>query len=132
MSLPANLLKGESPFLTVLWVSGPQTIFIFKARHLGSLSLWCRSLRSMCWTWGMNPLLLREKLPICEFPPNCGLMVTGHLCLFSPSSHILLPFTVEELFSFLIFFKGDCSICRCRFGASLRGGEFSIFLQNQS
>lgn len=132
MSLPVNLLKGEFQFLTDLWVSGTQALFAFIARHFGSLSLWCRSLGSICLMWGMNPLFFREKLHICEFHPHCGCLVRGHLCLSYPPCCYPFIFAVEELFSFHIFFKGGCSICSYRFGVSVRWGEFSIFLQHHS
>lgn len=80
----------------------------------------CRSLRSICLMWGMNPLFFREKLHICEFPPHCGCLVRGHLCLCYPPCCHPFMFAVEELFSFHVFFKGDCSICSYRFGVSMR------------
>lgn len=55
--------------------------------------------------WGTDSSLLREKLCICEIPPDCGLLCGGGV--FGESASLLLLtldvallfFVVEELFS---------------------------------
>lgn len=53
--------------------------------------------------WGVNPLLLREKLRICEIPLTVGHHAVGGVFVetFSPPhlSVALLSFVVQELLS---------------------------------
>ena len=82
------------------------TALVFNSRHFGGSSLRCRSQWLGYLGWGMNPLLLREKLQICEIPPDCGSpsWAWGFWRDFVSASpthlHVaLLLFVVKELFS---------------------------------
>ena len=99
--------------------------------------LWCSSLRWKtrklgCLTWGMNPLLLREKFRVCKFPSNCESPSRewGLARSISASTTFLLvcPIWRSSLASSQVFFKGNCPIYICRFAVSMGGSEFMIFL----
>ena len=64
-------LRAESLFPTVLWLSHTGAALGFKARCSGSLSSLYIGLGSP--VWGLDPLLLREGLCNCDYPPICGL-----------------------------------------------------------
>lgn len=79
--LPESFKRRISKFSIALWVSWKPCSFsepdILQAR-LSSISQ-CKSQGLGCLTWGINPLLLRKKLCICEIPSNCGLSHQGLL-----------------------------------------------------
>ena len=85
------------------WVSWREAPLVFKARCSGASSLWYWSQWLRCLMWGVNPLLLREKLRICEILLTVGHHAVGGVFVetFSPPhlSVALLSFVVQELLS---------------------------------
>lgn len=77
----------------------------------------------------MNPLLLGEKLQVCEFTPDLGEIGSQPIlpALMWPLSH--LPSVKELLNQFSGFFlRRNSFLCSYRFHVSMEGGEFRIFL----
>lgn len=66
-------LWAEPWFPIAFWFSQNWAPLIFKARHYGVLSFWYRSPGQGCLIWGLNPLLLRKDLFICDISPTYGL-----------------------------------------------------------
>lgn len=124
-------LSSLLPF--VFWL---YALFVFKTRHFGCSSLWRKSKGLGCLMWGMNPSLSRKKLFACEVSPDGGSPHWGwcffgrpHLCLSDISC--CGPFIIccgGGVHLVQVFFRGNCSICSCRFGVSMGGGPFRIFL----
>ena len=88
--------------------------------------------------WVSNPSLLKEKFGVVN-----SLLIVG--CLDGSKvdgetvSQPLLPILMWIFFLFTccvgvvqlvlrFFFRGNCSVCSCRFGVSIGGGEFRILL----
>ena len=77
-------------------------------------------------------LFLREKLCIFEIPLVLGYCTGGGV--FGETMSLPLPPTLMWTFYSLFLrscsasFLGKYSICTCRFGVSMVGGEFRIFL----
>lgn len=86
---------------------------------------------------GWVPRGLPAVLRICELPPNCGSLchpggALGEPASLPPLSISIWPFNPLWKGScsaaFLVFFRVNCSICRCRFGVSVGGSGFRVFL----
>ena len=95
----------------------------------------CLVLWLWCLMWGVNPLLLREKLRICEI-----LLIVGHHAVGGVLSRpFLLPISVWPFYpllcrncsaSFQTFFRENVSTSSWASGVSVGGGEFRIFLHH--
>lgn len=133
----SQLLTKVSQFPTALWFSWTWALLFFKARHFGDY-LFIQIPRFGTLMWGMNHLVLREKIWICEIPPGCGLPHGGGngdiwrdcLCLSYPpwcDPFIICCEGAVQLV-FRSFFRGNCSICSCLFGVFMGRGEFRCFM----
>lgn len=80
-----------------------------------------------CLMWGTSSLLLRHFKLLSLF---------GHWVFNKTTFLPFLPILMWPLYpllcqnssvSFQLFFREKCSICGCRFGVSMGGGEFSTF-----
>lgn len=76
-------------------------LLVFKARHYMVSCLLCRSQGLGCLILGMNLLLHKEKLHICDAPPYYMFPFQGGIFGKTTSLTVLLllSFVVEELFS---------------------------------
>lgn len=82
------------------------TPLVFKAQHFWGSSLWGRSHGMTFLMWSINPLLLGEKLHICEILPNRGGHCTGY-GVFGET--LFLPFLPVWIWSFSSLFWWHCS-----------------------
>lgn len=117
----------------VSWMWGP---LVFKARCFGG----CLSGASLkCWDAWCGVWTLRSSGRSSGFMRS--LLIVGPYAqdgaFGKTTSQLLLPTSMRPFSglmgsscsaSFRFFFRGDCSICSCRFSVSVGGGEFMIFL----
>ena len=90
--------------------------------------------------WGSNLSLLREMLRVVNSLPIVGCCSEGGVygeIVSQPLLPILMCFFFlicslcrSHLSRFLVSFRGNCSICSCRFGVSVGGDEFRIHLHH--
>lgn len=87
---------------------------------------------------GLSPSLLRDKLGVVEFLPDCGSHAGGGayseivyqpLLPISMWVFLVRPMCRSHSGSFEVSFRGNCSMYNCRFSVSLEGGEFMILLR---
>ena len=86
---------------------------------------------------GPNSSLLREKLGVVSFLLTVCCCTGGRVCGKSVSQSLLpilmwvlsiLPMCISHPTSFWISFRGNCSVCSCRFGVSVGIGKFRSLL----
>ena len=137
VSLQMSPLRLGSSSPTVLWFSWMYHCCFSKPGVKGLISpAW--DLRVGMPDVGHKFITFRKKFCIFELPPNCGLLTWGGiflarlcLCLYYHLNAPLLSFVVEALFiKFSGLFRGNYSICGCRFVTSMVGGEFRISLNH--
>lgn len=129
-------LRADSPYPIALWFSWTQAPLVFKSRHCGDSSHWCRSQELRCLMWGTNPSLLMKKLHILKSLSIVGCHAKDGVFGKTMSLH-LLPISMWLLYpllwkrcstSFQVLPRGNCFTCSCRFVVSVRGYEFRISL----
>lgn len=117
-------LKTASLFTMVLWIS-----WLIELGIWGDLSFRQYSY-SLC---GPNPLLCREKIggrtPFQLYGTVLGVRIMVRVCLDLSYLFRCRYFLIDFMYrshrvSFLISFRGNCSMCSCRFGASVGGRTF--------
>lgn len=121
-------------FLVTLWDPWMSAPLVFQARCSRGLSHWCRSQGPGCPMWGTNPSLPGKKCLPDEIPPHCVLPCQGwvfflwnHLCLYTHLVVVLfILYCGEQFIQFSDLFRRKWSICSCRFGVPMGGGEFRI------
>lgn len=117
----------------------------FESQTFWVLSLQCRT-QVRCIIWGINPLLLRKKLPLyfvwlllfflrCLPPtPTEGCLSRGGVLM--SMSLPLLPISLWNFYPLLwncsassqVLFRGNFSICSCTSVVSMGKGEIMILL----
>lgn len=78
MRFCACSLRVESLIPITFQLFHVQTLLALQPRHFGGLSSWCRTSGLGNLRWGLNPLLLREHLCICDYPSVWGSLT--HRC----------------------------------------------------
>ena len=72
--------------------------------------------------------VLKVGVPEVRFKPFTPRGEAYGLSLFLCGFSLIHPMCRNHLASFWVFFRGNFSICSCRFGVFMGGGEFRIFL----
>lgn len=135
MSLCADPLTVDLLFPSAHASSRHKPRWFLKRKYFGDSGLWCRSQGLGCHIWGMDSLVPQVMLP-CLWDPSwvwvsvqeVGVLVRLYLCLSNLSGVVLLSTWRNCSTSFQALFIGNWSMCSCRFGVSVGGAEFRIFL----
>lgn len=117
-----------------LWVSWTQACLFSKLNAWGEGGLWLRCCDNGCASCGVQALQREAKS--CGFPritgchASSGFMVRLCLILFSIwcGFFLIYPTCRSYSSSFLVSSRENYSICSCRFGVSMRRGEFRMLL----
>ena len=123
----------ESQFSIALWHPQTLALLVFHVRCSGGLSLWCRSQGLDLWRTNLSlpwdSQCLYGEIPPCCVLPRVVFLLRPCFCLSYPSwcgPFIFWCGTISS--SFQIFSRRNWSLHSYRFGMSLKGDDFRIFL----